>query len=114
QRLLVSDNVRWQDPVADRKSDQPLSDQFADAADLEDERRRVAAALRPAHVAGSGQGMQLAASAERSDLYGDAALLAENRSAFDSAGRQRDMAAARYKAGLMAPGAILLMHFGAV
>ncbi len=45
---------------------------------------------------------------------GDAALLAEDRSAFDSAGRQRDMAAARYQAGLMAPGAILLMHFGAV
>ncbi len=89
QRLLVGDNVRWQDPVADRKSDRPLSDQFADAADLEEERRRVADALHPAQVAGCGQGIELAAGAERPDLYGDAALLAENRSAFDSSGRQR-------------------------
>ena len=34
-------------PAADRESDQPLSDQFADAAEHEEERRRLADALHP-------------------------------------------------------------------
>ena len=52
ERVLVGDDVRRQDAVADREPDQPVSDQFADAAEHEDERGRVADALHPEQVAG--------------------------------------------------------------
>ena len=56
QRLLVGDDVRRQEPAADPESDQPLSDQLADAAGHEEERRRLADALHPEGFAGRGEG----------------------------------------------------------
>ena len=85
ERLLVGDDVRRQDPAADREPDQPLPDQLADAAGHEEERRRLADALHPEGLAGQGQGIQLAARAGRPDLPRHAALLAEDRAALDPA-----------------------------
>ena len=50
-------------------------------------------------LAGHGQGIELAACAERPDLPGDAALLAEDNAAVDPAGGRRDVAAARRERG---------------
>ena len=65
-------------PAFDREPDQSLSDQLADAAEHEDDSGRLADALHPEQVAGRRQGIELAAGAERHDLSGDAALLAED------------------------------------
>ena len=93
ERLLVGDDVRRQDAVPDRESDQPLPDQLADAAEHEEERRRLADALHPEQIAGRRQGSQLAACAERPDLSGDAPLLAEDRATVDPAARRRHLEA---------------------
>ena len=69
--------------------------------DHEDERGRVADALHPEQIAGRRQGSELAAGARRPDLFGDAALLAEDNAAVDPAGRRRDMAAAQREEGLI-------------
>ena len=52
-------------PVADRESDQSLSDQFADAAGHEEECGRLADAVCPEQISRRRQGIQLAARAER-------------------------------------------------
>ncbi len=47
ERVLVGDHVRRQDAIADRKPNQSVSDQFADAAGHENERRRFVDAVHP-------------------------------------------------------------------
>ncbi len=83
QRVLVGDDVRRQNAVADREPDQPLSHQFADAARDEEKRRRVAHHLHPEGRSVGRQESQLAARAGWPDLHGDASLLAEGEAAFD-------------------------------
>ena len=63
QRVLVGDHVRRQDAIADQESDQPLPDQFADAAGNEEEPGRLADDLHPERFARARQGSQLAAGA---------------------------------------------------
>ena len=81
QRVLVADDVRAAGEPALRQSAQPLSDQFADAAEPEARRRWRDHALCPERVAGRGQGIELAARAEGAVLHGAAAVLAEARRA---------------------------------
>ena len=70
-------------------------DQFADAAEDENESRRVDDDLHSEQVAGAGARIELAAGARRSDLSRHAPLLAEGHAALDpSRGRGRLEAAA--------------------
>ena len=85
--LLVGNDVRRQDAAVDRESDQPLPHQLADAAGYEEECGRLADALHPEGFAGQGEGSELAACAQRSDLSRHAPLLAEDGGAFCSPGR---------------------------
>ena len=85
--LLVGNDVRRQDAVVDQESHQPLPHQLADAAEPEEERRRFADDLHPERFAGRGEGIQLVAGAEWSDLSGDAPLLAKDGTAFHPAAR---------------------------
>jgi hypothetical protein len=50
-------------------------------------------------LAGQGEGVQLAARAQRHDLSGNAPVLAEGDAALDLAGRRGNVAAAGYRAG---------------
>ena len=94
QRVLVRDDVRRQDTAADREPDQPISHQLAHAARDEEERRRLAHALHPERLSRQGEGIQLAAGAERPDLHGHAPVLAQGRAALDSSARRRNLEAA--------------------
>ena len=103
ERLLVDHDVRRQEPVAGRQPDQPLPDQLADAAGHEEEPGRVADDLHPEGFAGQGQGSELAAGARRSDLPGDAPVLAKGDAAVDPAGRRGDLEPAGREAGELSP-----------
>src|SRR5437763_17190572 len=100
--MMVGGHGRRQDAVADRKPDQPLPDQLSDAVGLEEECRRLADAVHPEQIAGHRQGSQLAAGTGRSDLSGDAAVLAEDRSAVGPARGQWDLEATRDRGGAVA------------
>ena len=50
--LLVSDDVRWEDPVAGQESDQSLPGQLANAPRHKDEHGRGVDALHPEQVTG--------------------------------------------------------------
>jgi len=70
---------------ADRESDQPIPDQFADAARHEEECGRLAhAAYSERTLPAPTWKSNWLPAAERPDLPGDAALLAEDRSAVPS------------------------------
>ena len=66
-------------------------------AGAEKERGRLADALSPEGFAGTGQGVELAASPQRSHLSGDASLLAENRGPVDLAARRGDLESAGHR-----------------
>ena len=103
QRVLVGDDVRRQDAAPDRKPDQSLPHQLADAAGYEEERGRIADALHPEGFARQGQGIQLASRAQRPHLPGDAPVLAEDRASLDLAARQRDVEAASHHGPTVVP-----------
>ena len=83
-----------QEPVADRKPDQPLSDQFTDAAGDEEKPRWITDDLHPEQIAGKGERIELAAGAQRPHLHAAAPVLAEDGTAVDFASGRRYLAAA--------------------
>src|SRR6266481_3773749 len=97
--VLVGNHVRRQDTIADRESDQSISDQFADVAGHEDEPGRFADALHPEQITGRRQGSQLAACSKWPDLSRHAALLAEGRGTVDLAPGQWHLEAASDRRG---------------
>ena len=78
----------------------PINRYLINSPMLPDMKKNPDGSLTPLHpegLAGQGQGIQLAARAQRPDLPGDASVLAEDRAALDPAARQRDVAAAGYR-----------------
>src|SRR5258708_31866667 len=99
ERLLVGDHVRRQATLADRKSDQSISDQFADVAGHEEEPGRFVDAIYPEQITGRRQGIKLATRSKGRHLSRHAALLAEDRGTVDPASGQRHLEAASDRAG---------------
>lgn len=83
--------------VADPEPNRPVPDQFADAAEPEDEPRRFAEPIPAEKLVGQRQAAQLAAGTRWSHVRGDAAVLAERDAAVDPSARRGHMAAAWYR-----------------
>src|ERR1700719_4672936 len=91
--ILVRHDVRWQDSVSDSESNQPLLNQFPDAAGPEEELRRLTDNLYSEGCSRWRQKSQLAPGSRRPDILGHALVLAEGHTAVGTSTRVGDMAA---------------------
>ena len=94
-------NAFWSVTMYDGKTqlliENPINRYLVNSPMLPDMKKnagRLVDAVHPEQIAGRRQGIQLAAGAERPDLSGDAAVLAEDRSAVDPAAGRRHLEAA--------------------